>query len=148
MLTYPSIDDEKLIIKRFQTGFPTITSSVMSSNSLPTIQKLASQIYIDDKVSEYVIRLIDATRHPEKFGLDNLTPFIRCGASPRATLAFISASKAYAFLQQRNYVIPEDIKYLAYDILRHRLNLTFAAEAESMTPDKIIESILGNVEVP
>ena len=148
VLTYPTIDEEKLIIKRFQTGFPSIKSSVMSSDMLPAIQNLASQIYIDDKVSEYVIRLIDATRHPEKFGLDNLTPYIRCGASPRATLAFISASKAYAFLQQRNYVIPEDIKYLAYDILRHRLNLTFAAEAESMTPDKIIESILGNVEVP
>ena len=105
-------------------------------------------MYIDDKVSEYVIRLIDATRFPDNYGLSELTPYIRCGASPRATLAFISASKAYAYLQRRNYVIPEDIKYLAYDILRHRLNLTFAAEAESMTADKIIKTILGNFEVP
>ena len=84
----------------------------------------------------------------ENYNLDNLKAFIRCGASPRATLAFISSAKAYAFLQRRNYVIPEDIKYLAYDVLRHRLILTFAAEAEGMTADKIIETILGNIEVP
>ena len=148
ILTYPSVDEEKEIIKRFQTGFPEIKEAVLNINLISNIQKLASQIYIDDKVSEYIIRLIDATRHPEKFGLDSLQPYIRCGASPRATIAFIASSKAYAFLQRRNYVIPEDIKHLAYDILRHRLNLTFAAEAESMTADKIIETILGNVEVP
>ena len=120
----------------------------MDINLMTKIQELANQVYIDDKVCEYVVRLIDATRFPEKFGMDNLQPYIKCGASPRATLAFIAAAKAYAFLQRRNYVIPEDIKFLAFDILRHRLNLTFAAEAESMTADKIIETILGNVEVP
>ncbi|MEK9726862.1 MAG: MoxR family ATPase [Candidatus Margulisiibacteriota bacterium] len=148
VLSYPSVDEEKEIIKRFQHGFPEINAAVFNLNLMTDVQRLAKQIYIDDKVSEYIIRLIDATRHPEKFGLDSLQPYIRCGASPRATIAFVAASKAYAFLQRRNYVIPEDIKYLAYDILRHRLNLTFAAEAESMTADKIIETILGNVEVP
>ncbi|MGC6367888.1 MAG: AAA family ATPase [Candidatus Marinamargulisbacteria bacterium] len=148
VLTYPTIDEEKEIIKRFQQGFPTISNAVMDINAISNIQQLAGQIYIDEKVSEYVVRLITATRQPEQFGLDHLQPYIRCGASPRATIAFITASKAYAFLQRRNYVIPEDIKHLAYDVLRHRLNLTFAAEAESMTADKIIETILGNVEVP
>ena len=148
VLTYPSKDEEKQIIQRFQTGFPKINEPVVDIQIIPAIQQLASQMYIDEKVSEYVIRLIDATRFPENHGLEQLKPYIRCGASPRATLAFIAASKAYAYLQRRNYVIPEDIKYLAYDILRHRLNLTFAAEAESMTADKIIRTILGNVEVP
>jgi len=148
VLTYPSTDEEKQIIQRFQSGFPSINQGVVDIQLIPAIQQLAAQMYIDDKVSEYVIRLIDATRFPDNYGLSELTPYIRCGASPRATLAFISASKAYAYLQRRNYVIPEDIKYLAYDILRHRLNLTFAAEAESMTADKIIKTILGNVEVP
>jgi MoxR-like ATPase len=148
VLTYPTIDEEKQIISRFQTGFPILESGIVDHDFIPSIQQLAKQMYIDDKVSEYIIRLIDATRFPNNHGMADLAPYIRCGASPRATLAFISASKAYAFLQRRNYVIPEDIKYLAYDILRHRLNLTFAAEAESMTADKVIETILGNVEVP
>mgnify|MGYP001211365363 CR=1 FL=1 len=89
-----------------------------------------------------------STRSPSEYGLDELVPYLRCGASPRASIAFIAASKSYAFLQRRNYVIPEDIKHIAYDVLRHRLMLTFAAEAESMSADKIIEAILGNVEVP
>ena len=125
-----------------------ITKSVVDLKIIEKIQQDASQMYIDEKVSEYIIRIIDATRFPENHGLDQLKPFLRCGASPRATLAFISSAKAYAYLQRRNYVIPEDIKYLAFDILRHRLNLTFAAEAEAMTADKIIEIILGNIEVP
>ena len=148
VLTYPTKEEEKQIIQRYQDGFPSIKKSVFDIKVISEIQNEASQMYIDEKVSEYIIRLIDATRFPENFGLDHLKPYLRCGASPRATLAFISASKAYAFLQRRNYVIPEDIKYLAFDILRHRLNLTFAAEAESMTSDKIIDTILGNVEVP
>ncbi len=148
VLTYPTKDEEKQIIQRFQKGFPSIDESILDIEYISNVQHQANQIYIDDKVSEYVIRLIDATRNPENYNLDNLKAFIRCGASPRATLAFISSAKAYAFLQRRNYVIPEDIKYLAYDVLRHRLILTFAAEAEGMTADKIIETILGNIEVP
>lgn len=148
VLTYPSLEEEKQIIKRFQNGFPEISKPALPIDEVPKIQEMANQLYIDDRVSEYVVRLIDATRHPAKYGLNDLVQYIRCGASPRATIAFIAAAKAYAFLQRRNYVIPEDIKYLAYDILRHRLILTFAAEAESMTADKIIETILGNIEVP
>jgi MoxR-like ATPase len=148
VLTYPTLDEEKHIIKRFQQGAPTVTSPVMPVDYIPKIQALAGSIYIDEKVSEYVVRLVDATRHPGGVGLEVLAPYIRCGASPRATLAFIAAAKAYAFIDRRNYVVPEDIKYLAHAILRHRLQLTFAAEAESMTADKIIDTILGNVEVP
>ena len=148
VLTYPTMSEEKEIIKRFQNGFPTIENPVINMNQLNVIQQASKQIYIDDKVSEYIVRLINATRTPSEYGLNELSPYIRCGASPRASISFIAASKAYAFLQRRNYVIPEDIKYLAYDVLRHRLLLTFAAEAESMSADKIIESILGNVEVP
>ena len=148
VLTYPSMKKKKQIIKRFQSGFPTIENPVINMDQLMLIQQASKQIYVDDKVSEYVVRLINATRSPSEYGLDELVPYIRCGASPRASIAFIAASKAYAFLQSRNYVIPEDIKYLAYDVLRHRLMLTFAAEAESMSADKIIEAILGNVEVP
>ncbi len=148
VLTYPSTSEEKQIIQRFQGGFPTIPDGIVTMDLITSIQQLSRQLYIDDKVSEYVIRLVDATRFPGNYGLSDLTPYIRYGASPRASLAFIAASKAYAFLQRRNYVIPEDIKYLAPDILRHRLNLTFAAEAESMSADKIIQTILGSVEVP
>ncbi len=148
VLTYPSCDEEKQIIKRFDQGFPTIQSAVLTMDSLQKIQQVIQQVYVDDKISDYIIRIIDATRHPGNHGLESIQPFIRCGASPRATLAFISASKAYACLQRRNYVIPEDIKTLANDILRHRIILSFTAEAEGMTPDKIIETILGNIEVP
>ncbi len=148
VLTYPSLSEEKTMIQRIQAGFPPITQSAMTMAQFTQIQQLIQSIYIDDKISEYILRLIDATRHPENYGLHTLAPYIRCGASPRATIAFITASKAYACLQRRNYVIPEDIKYLANDILRHRLMLTFSADAEGMTADKIIESILGNVEVP
>ena len=148
VLTYPSVDEEKQLIKRYQGGFPEIKKPVLPINQIPVIQSVANQIYIDDRVGEYVVRIINATRHPEEYGLNDIKPYIRCGASPRATIACISSAKAYACLQKRNYVIPEDIKYLGYDILRHRLNLSFAAEAESVSADKIIETILGNIEVP
>jgi MoxR-like ATPase len=148
VLTYPSNEEEKQIIQRFQTGFPKIQQPALPIETITQAQQLASNVYIDEKVSEYVIRLIDATRNPQEHGLSELVSYIRCGASPRATLAFIGLSKAYAFLQRRNYVIPEDIKYVAHDVLRHRILLTFAAEAESITADKVIDTILGNIEVP
>lgn len=147
-LTYPTPDQEKQLIQRVQSGMPTISRPVMTIDTIPTIQDLVRHVYIDDKVSDYVIRLVDATRHPETYGLTDISPYLHCGASPRATLAFVGASKAYAFLQRRNYVIPEDVKHLTHDILRHRLHLTFAADAESVTPDTVIDTILGRIEVP
>ena len=148
VLTYPTQSEEKQMIQRFQQGFPSIEAPVMSMAAISKIQQGVNQIYIDDKVSEYIVRLVHATRFPDSVGLQELTPYIKYGASPRATLAFITAAKAYAFLERRTYVIPEDIKELAPDILRHRVHLTFAGQAESMSSDTVIETILSNVEVP
>ncbi len=145
-VTYPSIDQEREILKRSNTAVTIYP--VLSHKDLIHARDVVQQVYIDDRLVEYILNLIFATREPLKYNLKNLAPFIACGASPRASLALLQASKALAFLNGRHFVIPEDIKLIAPCILRHRISMTYQAAAEDMTTEKIIKAILDSVIVP
>ncbi len=143
---YTSKSKEREIIKP-SVGTPTI-QQVLSKENIFTAQKLVKQIYVDEKITEYIVNIVFATRMPESCGLKDIASFIQYGASPRATLALYNASKAHAFLQQRHFVTPDDIKAVAPAILRHRILLTYEAEAEEITTDQIIHKILASVPSP
>src|SRR4029079_3258069 len=110
--------------------------------------ELVQQIYMDEKVKDYILNIVFATREPAKASLKELEDYIEYGASPRATLALSQAAKAHAFLRRRGFVTPEDVKAIAFDVLRHRITLTYEAEAEELTPEKIIQRVFDRVEVP
>lgn len=147
LIDYPSKEDEIEIIERFTEGISHSVSKLLSSKQILDMQKFNQKIYADKKIKEYVAELVDATRHPEKYGLD-INGDIEYGASPRASLWLILAAKAHAMINGRGYVKPEDVKDIAYEVLRHRILLTYEAEAEQKTSDDIIEKILEKVKVP
>jgi len=147
-ITYPSRDEEREIVERIAvTGEPAI-SPVVEPAEIVKARELCRSIYVDPKLKDYILDLVFATREPEKYGLAELRPLIRFGASPRASIFLTIAVRAMAFLRRRGFVIPEDIKELAADVLRHRIMLTYEAEAEEMTTDDVVQRILGAVEVP
>ncbi len=143
---YPQREQEKEILKR-NLDVNRI-NQVLTKEDIFTAQKLVEQVYVDDKIIDYIISLIFATRSPEQGMLKELKPYIAYGVSPRATLAIFHAAKAYAFYQRRHFVIPDDVKAVAAPILRHRLILTYEAEADEIQPDLIVESILNNTPAP
>jgi MoxR-like ATPase len=146
---YPSRDEERLIMDRVTEGpMPDLLEPAATPEQIMEAQQAVREIYIDDKLKDYIVDIIFATRQPEDHGMDELRDFIEFGASPRATIYLNLAAKAHAFIRRRGYVTPEDIKAIAYDVLRHRVILTFAAEAEEFTPEKVIEQILETIEVP
>jgi len=147
IISYPSKQEEKDIIKRMTTGIDIPISSIISPNKIIQIQKFCRTIYVDEKIEDYVAELVDCTRNPEKYKL-NLNGHIEYGASPRASIWLIIAAKAKALMMGRGFVTPEDIQDIAKDVLRHRLILTFEAEAEDITTDDIIQKILDTVKVP
>lgn len=147
IISYPSKEEEKFIIKRNTMGEELITKSVVHSKDILEIQKFNQQIYADEKIESYVSEIVDATRYPEKYGLD-INGYIEYGASPRASIWLILCGKANALLNGRGYVIPEDIKEVSHDVLRHRIILTYEAEAEEVTTETIITKILDKVKVP
>lgn len=146
-VAYPSKEDEKIILERMTQSVPKI-NSVITLDDVQRSKDLIEQIYVDDKVKNYIVDIVFASRSPEKYNLKELKNLIAYGASPRATINLTLAAKAYAFLQGRGYVIPEDIKAIGHDVLRHRILITYAAEADSLTSDDIIDKIFGGVEVP
>ncbi len=147
-ITYPNKEEEKEIVERIAViGEPEI-KSVVNPKAIIKARELCRKIYIDDKIKDYILDLVFATRDPKNFGLDELSGLIRYGASPRASIYLTSTARALAFLKRRGFVIPEDIKELAPDILRHRIILTYEAEAEEVTTDDVIQKILSQVEVP
>lgn len=143
---YPTFEQEKEILKR--NLVPASIMPVITKQDLEEARKVVSEIYLDEKLLEYIVNIIFATREPVKYGLEKIKSFIACGASPRATIAMANAARAMAFLQGRHFVIPDDIKYVALPILRHRLILTYQASAEDVSVDKIIRAILDSVIVP
>ncbi len=145
-VNYPSMSEEREILRR-STVTPVI-QQVLSKEDIFKVQKLVQQIYVDEKITEYIVNIVFATRIPESCSLKDIASFIQYGASPRATLALYNASKAHAFLQQRHFVTPDDIKAVAPAILRHRILLTYEAEAEEITTDQIIHKILATVPSP
>jgi MoxR-like ATPase len=145
---YPSRGEERQILDRMVSGEAPAVSRVLGGDAVRGLTRRVREIYMDDRLRDYMVSLVAATRAPRDVGLVDLAPLIAYGASPRATLAFSEASRAVAFLRGRGYVVPEDVKEIAKDVLRHRILLTYEAEAENVTSDTVIERILERVEVP
>ena len=147
-IDYPCKVEEREILERMAYTETNIKiNSVLSSGDIKRLRSVVDQIYIDDKIKDYIVDLVIATREPGKYNLD-LDEYIEYGASPRATIYLTIASKAYAFLKGRGYVTPQDVKSIGMDVLRHRVIITYEAEAEEMTSEKIIQNIFDNIDVP
>src|SRR5712692_3198803 len=147
---YPSPDEEIKMLSLYldPTAAPTAIRRVLPLTEVHQIAHLAAAVHVDEKIERYIVQIVTATRRPSDFRLPSLAAHISFGASPRSTLALAHMAKGYAFIQGRAYVVPEDVKAIAYDVLRHRLVLSYEAAAEQMTADRIIEQILGAVAVP
>ncbi|RZA02607.1 MAG: MoxR family ATPase, partial [Proteobacteria bacterium] len=145
---YPSQTEERVILDRM-SGFtsPKVTKKVLPT-ALAEAKQLTSQVYLDEKLKDYILNIIFTSRFPEKKGLNDLKAYVQVGASPRATISLARAARAAAFLAGRTYVSPDDVKTVCYDILRHRLVLTYEAEANDVTTESVIRKILDVVEVP
>jgi len=148
VIDYPKIDEEQLIIKSNLTNSKEKVKSIVSTKQIETAQNLISEIYMDEKIEKYILDLVFATRYPENYSLDSIKPLISFGASPRGSINLAIASKCYAFLQHRGYVIPEDVRSVIYDVLRHRIGLTYEAEAENVSTEDLLSKIINQVEVP
>lgn len=145
---YPSIEEERKILDAMAfTEVSATVDPVVSTEDIFRCRKLVDEIYLDDKIKEYIISIVMATRDPQKYNLD-LKEYIRFGASPRATIALTVVSRAYAFMQGRGYVTPQDVKSIAPDVLRHRVMITYEAEAEELTSDDVVARILSELPVP
>jgi MoxR-like ATPase len=145
---YPTREEEREIINRMAGEKPPVPPAVVTPDEIRHAQEVINTIYVDEKIKEYVLNIVFVTREPANNGLKSLRSLIEVGASPRATIFLIKAAKAYAFLRGRGYVTPDDVKQVAPDVLRHRIMVTFEAEAENITSAQIIQQILSKVEVP
>jgi MoxR-like ATPase len=148
LIDYPTIDEEKLIVREnLAKEFPK-TSSVLKTSDIVRARDVVREVYMDEKIENYILNIVFASRNPEKYGLPAFKNMISYGASPRASINLALAAKAFAFIRRRGYVIPEDIRAICPDVMRHRIGLTYEAEAENISQDKIIAEILNMVEVP
>ena len=147
-VTYPTKEEELMIIDRITSGVPQYAEAVIEPEALLSARSVVNQVYLDDKIKRYIVDIVFATREPTQYGLRELSDFIEFGASPRASIYLTQAARAHAFLRHRGYVIPEDIKSIGLDILRHRVIPTYEAEAEELTSEDIIKRIFEVVEVP
>ncbi len=148
VIGYPEKEEEKQILRQnIQNSYP-FTSAVIKPEDIIRSRELVREVYLDEKIENYITDIVFATRYPEKYRLEQYKSMISYGASPRASINLALAAKAYAFIKRRGYVIPEDIRAIAHDVLRHRIGLTYEAEAENVTPEQIINDILNMVEVP
>lgn len=148
VIGYPKKDEEKLIIRQNIKGALDPVRPVLDPKEILEVQKIVEKIYIDEKIENYIVDIVFATRMPAKYGLNDLQSLVSFGASPRASISLALASRAYAFLQGRGYVIPEDVRAVCHDVMRHRIGLTYEAEANNITSDDIITDILDKVAVP
>jgi MoxR-like ATPase len=148
VVNYPKRAEEMEILNRMSTDNIAQVSTVCAKEDLMRARETADKIYVDDKIKNYIVELVMSTREPKEHGLAQLIPLIQVGASPRATISLTRASKAHAFIRGRGYVTADDVKGVVYHVLRHRLILTYEAEAENMTTDSVIKEILNHVEVP
>lgn len=148
IIGYPSREEEKLIIRQNISRVRNEIVPVLNPREIIEAQEVVEQIYIDEKIERYIVDIVYATRTPGEYGLSDLTNLISFGASPRASISLAKAARAYAFLHQRGYVVPEDIRAVCHDVMRHRIGLTYEAEANNITTDEVITDILDKVEVP
>ncbi len=148
-IEYPNRDEEKMILNRMATTLPDLSvNSVVEPKQILESRKVVNDIYIDDKVKDYIVDIVFATREPEKFALEEIRDFIQYGASPRATISLTLAAKAWAFHQGRGYVTPQDVKTIGMDVLRHRIIVTYEAEAEELNSEDVIKKIFDTIPVP
>jgi len=148
IVTYPSREEEKLIIREnLASTFPK-AAQVLNPADIMKAREVVKEVYLDEKIENYILDIVFATRNPEQAGLAQFVPLIQYGGSPRASINLARAAKAYAFIKRRGYVVPEDIRAVCHDVLRHRIGLTYEAEAENISSENIISEILNNVEVP
>ncbi|MDE5647519.1 MAG: MoxR family ATPase [Muribaculaceae bacterium] len=148
IIGYPSKEEEKLIVRQNLSNEKKHIMSLLKPEEVISAQKIVEKIYIDEKIERYIVDIVFATRFPADYGLSDLSSIISFGASPRASISLAKAAKAYAFLRQRGYVIPEDVRAVCHDVLRHRIGLTYEAEANNITADEVVSEILDKVEVP
>jgi MoxR-like ATPase len=148
LVSYPERSDERQVLDRMTTGEDPLARPVLDPTRVIEARRAADAVYVDGRIKEYVLDLVGATRNPEQIGLTDLAPMIEYGASPRAAIFLIRAAKAHAFLEGRGYVIPEDIKALGLDVLRHRILLTYRADSEGLTADEVVRRMLERVTVP
>jgi MoxR-like ATPase len=145
---YPSRDEEKEIMRRMAGGVAIPVEAVATPKAILDTRKRIADLYMDDRIVDYIVDIVHATREPKSFGLDDLIPLVEFGASPRATISLAQASRAHAFLRGRSFVTPDDVKAIAPDVLRHRVLTTYEAEAEEVTSDDIVQKILASIESP
>ena len=148
VIGYPLREEEKLIIRQNITNAKKTIVPLLKPHEIIEAQKVVEKIYIDEKIERYIVDIVFATRFPSDYGLNDLGSIIAFGASPRASISLARAARSYAFLHQRGYVIPEDVRAVCHDVIRHRIGLTYEAEANNITADEIISEILDKVEVP
>ncbi|MCK8523248.1 MoxR family ATPase [Aquimarina sp. D1M17] len=148
VIDYPKLDEEQLIIRANLKGSFEKVNPVVSLEQILTAQQAVREVYMDEKIEKYILDIIFATRYPERYGLEELKPLINFGASPRGSINLATASKCYAFIKRRGYVIPEDVRAVIHDVLRHRIGITYEAEAENVTSEDIINKIVNEIEVP
>jgi MoxR-like ATPase len=148
VITYPKKEEEKLILRQnIAQVFPK-ANMILKPGDIFKARSVVKEVYMDEKIEQYIIDIVFATRFPDQYKLEKFKPLISYGASPRATISLAMASKAYAFIKRRGYVIPEDVRAVCFDVLRHRIGLTYEAEAENITSEEVIAEILNSVEVP
>ena len=148
IIDYPKQEEEKLIIRQNINGEKFNVKSILKAEEIIEARKVVRQVYLDEKIERYIVDIVFATRYPEKYDLKELKDMIGFGGSPRASINLALAARTYAFIKRRGYVIPEDVRAVAHDVLRHRIGLTYEAEASNVTSDEIVSKILNKVEVP
>ncbi len=148
VIDYPKMEDERLVIRQNLKGSFEKVNQVVSLDQILRAQQAVREVYMDEKIEKYILDLIFATRYPEKYKLENLKPLISFGSSPRGSINLAMAAKCYAFIKRRGFVIPEDVRAVVHDVLRHRIGVTYEAEAENITSMDIINKIVNEVEVP
>ena len=148
VIDYPKLEEEKLIIRQNINGERLNVKPILKADEIIEARKVVRQVYLDEKIEKYIVDIVFATRYPEKYDLKELKDMIGFVGSPRASINLALAARSYAFIKRRGYVIPEDVRAVAHDVLRHRIGLTYEAEASNMTSDEIVSKILNKVEVP
>jgi len=148
VIDYPKMEEERLVMRQNLKGDFEKTNPVISAEQILKAQQAVRQVYMDEKIEKYILDIVFATRYPEKYKLEKLKPLISFGASPRGSINLALAAKCYAFIKRRGYVVPEDVRAVVHDVLRHRIGITYEAEAENMTSVDIINKVVNEIEVP
>lgn len=148
VIDYPKLEEEKRIIRQNITGEKKTVRPILTTQDIVEARNVVCQVYLDEKIEQYIADIVFATRYPEQYGLKDIRDYIGFGASPRASISLALAARAYAFIKHRGYVIPEDVRAVAHDVLRHRVGLTYEAEANNVTAEEIVSRVLNKVEVP